>query len=178
MQTPNANARRFHEQQEAGVGRAAANIAKYCTRCWTNSRVPYGDYEEATQMVMEALLERVPDQRTWSDALENKDGCDFRELVRIIDMVKKRFLRAKGHGELPDLAGQDGRLEQERKMLWEHVTVLLGRFAPRQRRILELTRDGWTVPEIAAELQTTAERISDEKYKTIRRLREILGVAA
>ncbi|HRH94121.1 MAG TPA: sigma-70 family RNA polymerase sigma factor [Candidatus Peribacteria bacterium] len=178
MPSPNTSARRFHDQQEAGVETAATNIARYCARCWGNARLAYGEYEDATQMVMEALLERVPDQRTWASALNEKTGGDFHELVRIIDMVKKRFLRAKGHVELPVLAARDERPAHERKLLWEQVCVLLGRFTPRQRRILELTHEGWSVPEIAAELRTTTDRVSDEKYKTIRRLREILAVAA
>ena len=46
----------------------------------------------------------------------------------------------------------------------------------RQQRILALSRDGYPVPEIAEELGTSPERISDEKYKAIRKLRRVLGV--
>jgi DNA-binding NarL/FixJ family response regulator len=46
----------------------------------------------------------------------------------------------------------------------------------RQRRIVELSADGWAVPDIAAELRTTPERVSDEKYKAVRKLRAELGV--
>src|SRR5438132_74029 len=49
--------------------------------------------------------------------------------------------------------------------------------SPRQRRILELTADGWPVPEIASELKTTVERVSDEKYKAIKKLQHAFGVA-
>ena len=48
----------------------------------------------------------------------------------------------------------------------------------RQLRILELSADGWAVPEIATELKTSPERISDEKYKAIRKLRVHLGTDA
>jgi transcriptional regulator len=44
----------------------------------------------------------------------------------------------------------------------------------RQTRILKLTRDGWQTNEIAKELKTTAARISDDKYKAIRKLRDRL----
>ena len=47
--------------------------------------------------------------------------------------------------------------------------------SPRQRRILELTADGWAVPEIAADLGTTVERVSDEKYKAIKKLQHYFG---
>ena len=35
--------------------------------------------------------------------------------------------------------------------------------------------DGWSVPEIADELALPVERISDEKYKAIRKLRRHLS---
>jgi RNA polymerase sigma factor (sigma-70 family) len=44
----------------------------------------------------------------------------------------------------------------------------------RQCSILKDTVQGYTVPEIAARLKTTPERVSDEKYKAIRKLRELL----
>ena len=47
--------------------------------------------------------------------------------------------------------------------------------SPRQRRLLELTADGWTVPEIASELGTSAERVSDEKYKAVKKLQHYFG---
>ena len=40
----------------------------------------------------------------------------------------------------------------------------------RQGRILELSLAGWTVQQIAGKLETPAPRISDEKYKAIRKL--------
>ena len=60
----------------------------------------------------------------------------------------------------------------------EAVTkVAAEQLSPRQRRILELTADGWPVPEIATELGTTVERVSDEKYKAIKKLQHHIGVA-
>ena len=38
-----------------------------------------------------------------------------------------------------------------------------------------LSFEGWSVHEIAEEMQIPAERISDEKYKAIRKLREKLS---
>ena len=50
--------------------------------------------------------------------------------------------------------------------------------SPRQQRILQLSFDGWSVHEIALELQLPAERVSDEKYKAIRKLRGSFDSAA
>ena len=37
-----------------------------------------------------------------------------------------------------------------------------------------MMRDGWRVGEIAEELEITHARVSDEKYKAIKRLRQLL----
>ena len=43
--------------------------------------------------------------------------------------------------------------------------------ADRQQRIVQMSFDGWSVNEIATQLHIPAERVSDEKYKAIRKLR-------
>ena len=40
---------------------------------------------------------------------------------------------------------------------------------------MNLTADGWAVPEIATDLSTTVERVSDEKYKAIKKLQHFFG---
>jgi len=42
----------------------------------------------------------------------------------------------------------------------------------RQQKIMQMSFEGWSVQDIAAKLDMPAERVSDEKYKAIRRLRE------
>jgi DNA-binding NarL/FixJ family response regulator len=46
---------------------------------------------------------------------------------------------------------------------------------PRQQRILQMSFEGWSVHDIAADLRLPPERISDEKYKAVRKLREHLA---
>ena len=50
-----------------------------------------------------------------------------------------------------------------------------GVLSPRQRRIVQMTLEGWSVHEMARELRLPAARISDEKYKAIRKLRAHLS---
>ena len=45
----------------------------------------------------------------------------------------------------------------------------------RQDRIIELWMRGWSVPEIGAELKLAVTRVSDEKYKALRKLEHQLG---
>ena len=61
---------------------------------------------------------------------------------------------------------------------WEQIAAASETcLSERQQRILSMMRDGWRVGEIAEELQIPQARVSDEKYKAIAKLRDVLGIA-
>jgi RNA polymerase sigma factor (sigma-70 family) len=96
-----------------------------------------------------------------------------REFLRAIDAVKKRAQRARKPGRnldgLADRAELRRRdLDEQRARVSEAAVELL---TPRQQRILQMSFEGWSVAETAAELNLPAERVSDEKYKAVRKLR-------
>lgn len=147
------------------------DIDRYCQACWRNARLPVDRWDDCTQQVFARLLESVPAE-LWPAVLD-ADGEPRREFIRAIGAARKRAQRMRKFSELsPSLSDQRSNDSQEiqdqREALSQAAEVVL---SPRQRQIVELTRNGWGVPEIAAELQTTAERVSDEKYKAIRKLR-------
>ncbi len=157
--------------------KAVTDISKYCQTCWRNARLPADRWQDCTQAVFVRLLERVEAEK-WGTVLVDSETAERREFLRAIDAVKKRTQRARKFTALsPELAERrpvnnvtrDDR-EAVAKAAAEHLS-------PRQRRVLELTADGWAVPDIAAELGTTVERVSDEKYKAIRKLQHTFGVA-
>jgi len=88
--------------------------------------------------------------------------------------VKKRTLRARKYSAnlLDTVADRhdlsERRRADDRDAVRQAASELL---SPRQQRILQLSFDGWTVQDIADEMKTPAERVSDEKYKAIRKLR-------
>jgi RNA polymerase sigma factor (sigma-70 family) len=125
--------------------------------------------------VFTRLLERVEPTR-WETVLRDDESAERRELVRAIDAVKKRTQRARRYAGLtPDVADvrvDNSSLRDDRAAVAKAAAEVL---SPRQRRILELTADGWPVPEIATELGTTVERVSDEKYKAVKKLQHYFG---
>ncbi len=158
------------------TSRAVADMSRYCTTCWRNARLHPDVWTDCTQEVFKRMLERVePD--AWSQAL-GTDGEERREFLRAIDAVKKRCQRGRKWSpglveQEPDprTAADAGRSED-----WEVVWRAAGEvLTPRQQRILRLSGEGWSVHEIADELKVGPERVSDEKYKAIRRLREHLS---
>jgi RNA polymerase sigma factor (sigma-70 family) len=154
---------------------AVRDIGRYCQACWRNARLPADKWADCTQQVYVRLLERVAPQN-WPQALAD-DGEDRREFLRAIDTVKKRAQRDRRFADLtPDVAEPTHNTisRDDREALWQAANVLTAR----QRRIVELTADGWATPDIADVLNTTPERVSDEKYKAVRKLRAELGVEA
>jgi RNA polymerase sigma factor (sigma-70 family) len=157
------------------TAKAVTDISKYCQTCWRNARLPADRWQDCTQEVFIRLLERVEADK-WSSVLVDNETTERREFLRAIDAVKKRTQRARKFGTLapdqPDPRPMTNTLKDDRDALVKAATEVL---SPRQRRLLDLTADGWSVPEIATELQTTVERVSDEKYKAIKKLQHYFG---
>ena len=157
--------------------KAVTDISKYCQTCWRNARLPADRWQDCTQAVFVRLLERIEADK-WGTVLVDSETAERREFLRAIDAVKKRTQRARKFAALsPESAERrpvSNATRDDREAVAKAAAENLN---PRQRRILELTADGWAVPEIAAELATTVERISDEKYKAIRKLQHAFGAA-
>jgi RNA polymerase sigma factor (sigma-70 family) len=162
-------------QTSDGTLQAIADMGRYCTTCWRNARLPTDSWTDCTQEVFRRLLERVPSD-SWDQVLR-AEGAERREFLRAIDAVKKRTLRArKFSGAVEAVAdarsAHAANLHQEREAVRQAAEGLL---SPRQRRILQMSFEGWSVHDLAQELHLPVERVSDEKYKAIRKLRSHLG---
>jgi RNA polymerase sigma factor (sigma-70 family) len=155
-----------------GTVRIVNDMSRYCTVCWRNARLHPDYWNDCTQEVFSRMLQRItPD--AWEQALRG-EGEERREFLRAIDAVKKRTQRALRRSTSLHEVVADGRDAQERRQADEREAVRRAAaelLSPRQQRILQLSFDGWSVQEIAEDLQLPAERVSDEKYKAIRKLR-------
>jgi len=148
------------------------NLSRYCTACWRNARLPADCWTDCTQEVFTRLLERVPTQE-WEQTLKS-EGDERREFLRAIDTVKKRAQRGKKWAAYPEgcVADQRPDFERDRMETSEELQLAADELlSDRQKSILQLTAEGWSVQEIADKLSTGPERVSDEKYKAIRKLR-------
>ena len=163
-------------QAESGPNpKAVQDISKYCQTCWRNARLPADRWQDCTQAVFVRLLERIEADK-WGTVLVDSETAERREFLRAIDAVKKRTQRARKFSALsPEIAERRPVSNSTRDDREAVAKAAAENLNPRQRRILELTADGWAVPEIAAELATTVERVSDEKYKAIRKLQHAFG---
>ena len=150
------------------------DIQRYCTVCWRNARLDPTLWDDCTQEVCCRLLTKAGAGELDLTQVLAEDTPERRELVRAIDMVRKRVQRAKRYLSVESLAlagpDQDQR-HRERLELGEILEAARRAvLSPRQDRILELWMRGWPVPEIGAELGMPVNRVSDEKYKALRKL--------
>jgi RNA polymerase sigma factor (sigma-70 family) len=156
---------------QSAQAKAVNDLSRYCTACWRNARLPADCWTDCTQEVLTRLLERVPTQE-WGRMLR-VEGDERREFLRAIDAVKKRVQRGRKWGQYPDAVAdrrtaEDNSLAEQREELWKAADELL---SERQRLILQRTIEGYSVQDIATALDLGPERVSDEKYKAIRKLR-------
>jgi RNA polymerase sigma factor (sigma-70 family) len=153
---------------------AIADISRYCTTCWRNARINPDNWSDCTQDVLIRLLERVT-PAAWDRVLA-ADGDERREFIRAIDAVKKRNQRSRKYAELqPELVADrpvNQALADDRALVDRAAEEAL---TPRQQQILRMSFEGWSVDELSRELGIGPERVSDEKYKAIRKLREQLA---
>ena len=148
---------------------AIQDLSRYCTVCWRNARLHPDSWADCTQEVFCRLLRTVP-EADWRQMLA-QEGDERREFLRAIDAVKKRTQRSRRLVPLPPDVAASGALDSRSNEDLEGLRTAAARLlTARQGRILELSLAGWTVQEIADKLETPAPRISDEKYKAIRKL--------
>ncbi len=154
------------------------DIQRYCTVCWRNAHLDPTLWEDCTQEVCCRLLAKARAGQLELNQVMADDTPERRELVRAIDMVRKRVQRAKRHLPLDPVITPSvdvDRKNRERFELGEILeTARRAVLSTRQDKILELWMRGWTVPEIGEELEMALARVSDEKYKALRKLEQYL----
>lgn len=161
-----------HASRAQPSNEAVSDLSRYCQACWRNARLHPDSWQDCTQEVIVRLLQTVePDK--WTGLLKQEND-DRKEFLRAIDAVKKRTQRSrKGSSLADDVSDRRNAPETARNELHEELDHVAQKvLSDRQKRILRLSCDGWSVPEIANELSTTVDRVSDEKYKAIRKLRK------
>jgi RNA polymerase sigma factor (sigma-70 family) len=164
---------------QATESELVSDIQRYCTACWRNARLDPGLWDDCTQEVCCRLLGKARAGELDLNRVLADETPERRELVRAIDMVRKRVQRSKRYQSIDEqlVLGPDvDRRERERHELGEILEAARRAvLTERQDRIVELWTGGWSVPEIAETMQMPVARVSDEKYKALRKLERHLA---
>ena len=150
------------------------DIQRYCTACWRNARLDPRLWDDCTQEVCCRLLTKARQGQLDMTLVLAEDTPERRELVRAIDMVRKRVQRTKRYQPLDGFSTPASDLDERERNRLELGEILEAARAAvlsdRQDRIIELWMRGWSVPEIGEEMKLPVTRVSDEKYKALRKL--------
>ncbi|MGF1579507.1 MAG: sigma-70 family RNA polymerase sigma factor [Gemmataceae bacterium] len=158
--------------------KVVADISRYCTACWRNARLPTDSWGDCTQDVFSRLMQRL--KLTQWNRVFQAETAERQEFVRAIDAVKKRTQRRlKRTKPMPEILADQSDVDhrkraEELEIVHQAADEVL---SERQKTILRLSMEGWCVAEMAQELDLAPERVSDEKYKAVRKLRQHLKVA-
>ncbi len=161
------------------------SIQKYCTTCWSNARLDPGVWEDCTQEVCVRLWGKMRDGLiNWSGLLELSDAeesPEHRELIRVVDAVRKQAQRLKRFLPLEEVAHVGTTRRSESDPAESYALTDLLRTArekvltPRQDRIIELWTNGLGISEISHEIGLKVAQVSDEKYKAMCKLENFLA---
>jgi RNA polymerase sigma factor (sigma-70 family) len=155
------------------------DIQRYCAVCWRNARLDPGLWDDCTQEVCCRLLTKARSGALDLNLVLAEDSSERRELVRAIDTVRKRVQRSKKYQSFDErlAPGDDRELKARYRQELGEILEAARRavLTPRQDRIVELWTRGWNVAEIGGELDLSVARVSDEKYKALRKLERHLA---
>src|SRR5580658_1297911 len=128
------------------------DIQRYCTACWRNARLDPRLWDDCTQEVCCRLLTKAREGQLDLTQVLAEDTPDRRELVRAIDMVRKRVQRTKRFQTLDGFTTPVSDLDQRERDRIELGEILESArravLSKRQDRIIELWMRGSSVPEI------------------------------
>lgn len=159
----------------AADDRAIEFVEGYCSTSWKNARIDQQDWADCTQETFTRLLERV-NQDNWINAVDAKSD-ERRELSRSIWCTVQKWKRQPRSKYLntETVTDRETRSERTPAQILNDIRELLARhksdLSPRQFKIISRWVDGVSVHDIANQLGIPASRVSDEKYKAIRKLR-------
>ncbi len=161
------------DSEAAQLNDAIRRVERYCAASWRAAGIPQQEWADCTQEVLTRLLERLGQPRSDCSAQA------YRELKRAVWSTAKAYQRRpRGAGLLHEGLTRNTATPDETLARTEWFDRLLQQVTPRQRRILELWLAGASIGEIARDLGLPAERVSDEKYKALRRIKQIIAAEA
>jgi len=170
-----AQASSYHPLGETEV---VQQIQRYCSASWRNANVLRAEWDDCSQQVFSELLQRVP-RRQLEIAIWQGESKERRELNRTIWRIIKRQRRSEASAMLNVSWRDQSRSNHAREpddRLADIVQIGERELSVRQFRIVQMAAEGHSIADIAQALGISVARASDEKYRSIRKIRECIDI--
>ncbi len=153
------------------TAQAIADMSRYCVTCWRNAASVSRLLDRLHARGLPSFARTAADRRLGSGAARRWGGTTripprHRHRQEAHPAARKFSPAIESVADQHDQYRRD--LREEREVVRQAAAEVL---TPRQQRILQLSFEGWSVQDMSEELQLPVERVSDEKYKAIRKLR-------
>ena len=158
-------------QPASAESKALEKIERYCTTSWRNARIDINEWSECTQEAMSRLLEKIGREKLLT-AIDDRESEERRSLNRAIWSTVQKWRRSPRLSPIDQASVEISSSYHQRLDNRELLDSLFDKISDRQREILLLWADGWSVSEISEKIGIASHRVSDEKYKAIQILRE------
>lgn len=152
-------------------------IQRYCTVSWRNANVPRAEWGDCSQQLFCELLQRVH-RRHLEIAVSQDESDERRELNRAIWRIVKRQSRSSARSMLPigwRDSSHSARAQEVDDLLADVFHAGKHALSARQLSIVRMASEGYTIADIANHLGIPAARASDEKYRSIKKIRDIFN---
>ena len=163
--------------QRLSESEVVQQIQRYCTASWRNANVPRAEWGDCSQQVFCELLQRVH-RRHLELAISQVETDERRELHRAIWRIIKRQQRSDARSMLPmgwRDSSHSARAQEVDDLLADVIHIGKHALSSRQLCIVQMASEGYTIADIANHLGIHVARASDEKYRSIQRIREIFN---
>lgn len=153
------------------------SLHRYCESSWQRAGIPRQDWTDCTH---DTIVELLADTKKKRSAACSED----RNLKRCVWRVAKRWQREKRARQLdhcdPAVIGTSHCEEPVKSTaanseVDENLVNAISELSPQQREIVQRWSAGQTIKQIANALQTSSEKVSNQKYKALKKIEQLLS---
>ena len=156
------------------------SLQRYCECSWQRAGIPRQDWTDCTH---DTIVELIADAKQQPET----ETPSERHLKRCVWRVAKRWQREKRACQLDNcdptvIATQDSPAadadpadnETELALQDQQLEVAMKQLSNQQREIIQRWSAGQTVKQIATDLNLTSGKVSNLKYKALRKIEQVL----
>jgi RNA polymerase sigma factor (sigma-70 family) len=152
------------------------SLHRYCESSWQRAGIPRQDWKDCTH---DTIVELLVD----SDKKKAASCTEDRNLKRCVWRVAKRWQREKRACQLdicdPSVISTHENTDENSAVADashdEKLYQAMSQLSAQQREVIQRWSAGQTIKQIANDLRTSSGKVSNQKYKALKKIEQLLG---